>query len=65
MISKDLRPYEGFRETINNFIGLSSRAHEASLKEKFRELDYLREGQIALSESMRGQLDIARLDQSS
>ncbi|MBC7538509.1 MAG: PAS domain S-box protein [Bacteriovorax sp.] len=38
--------------------------HEASLKEKFRELDYLREGQIALSERMRGQQDISRLGQS-
>jgi PAS domain S-box-containing protein len=38
--------------------------HEASLKEKFRELDYLREGQIALSEQMRGQQDISRLGQS-
>ncbi|MEA9357801.1 response regulator [Bacteriovorax sp. PP10] len=38
--------------------------HEASLKEKFRELDYLREGQIALSESMRGQQDLSRLGQS-
>jgi PAS domain S-box-containing protein len=38
--------------------------HEASLKEKFRELDYLREGQIALSERMRGQQDISHLGQS-
>lgn len=38
--------------------------HEASLKEKFRELEYLREGQIALSERMRGQQDISRLGQS-
>ncbi|MDO9182925.1 MAG: response regulator, partial [Bacteriovorax sp.] len=38
--------------------------HEASLKEKFRELDYLREGQIALSERIRGQQDISRLGQS-
>jgi PAS domain S-box-containing protein len=38
--------------------------HEASLKEKFRELDYLREGQIALSERMRGEQVISRLGQS-
>ncbi len=37
---------------------------EVSLKEKFRELDYLREGQIALSESMRGEQIISRLGQS-
>src|SRR6195952_3268738 len=37
---------------------------EASLREKFRELDYLREGQIALSESMRGEQIISRLGQS-
>jgi two-component system CheB/CheR fusion protein len=34
---------------------------EASLREKFRELDYLREGQIALSERMRGEQIISRL----
>ena len=37
---------------------------EASLREKFRELDYLREGQIALSERMRGEQVISRLGQS-
>lgn len=37
---------------------------EASLREKFRELDYLRGGQIALSESMRGEQIISRLGQS-
>ncbi len=37
---------------------------EASLREKFRELDYLREGQIALSERMRGEQIISRLGQS-
>ncbi|MBC7420330.1 MAG: PAS domain S-box protein [Bdellovibrio sp.] len=37
---------------------------EASLREKFRELDYLREGQIALSELMRGEQIISRLGQS-
>src|SRR5476649_1625356 len=37
---------------------------EASLREKFRELDYLREGQIALSESMRGEQIISSLGQS-
>ncbi len=37
---------------------------EASLREKYRELDYLREGQIALSESMRGEQIISRLGQS-
>ncbi len=37
---------------------------EASLREKFRELDYLREGQIALSENMRGEQIISRLGQS-
>ncbi len=37
---------------------------EVSLREKFRELDYLREGQIALSESMRGEQIISRLGQS-
>ena len=37
---------------------------EASLREKFRELDYLRAGQIALSESMRGEQIISRLGQS-
>ncbi|MBC7428904.1 MAG: PAS domain S-box protein, partial [Bacteriovorax sp.] len=37
---------------------------EASLREKFRELDYLREGQIALSERMRGEQIVSRLGQS-
>ncbi|MBC7693086.1 MAG: PAS domain S-box protein [Methylotenera sp.] len=37
---------------------------EASLREKYRELDYLREGQIALSERMRGEQIISRLGQS-
>ena len=37
---------------------------EASLKEKFRELDYLREGQITLSDKMRGEQDVSRLGQS-
>ncbi len=37
---------------------------EESLREKFRELDYLREGQIALSERMRGEQVISRLGQS-
>jgi PAS domain S-box-containing protein len=37
---------------------------EAKLRDKFRELDYLREGQIALSESMRGEQIISRLGQS-
>lgn len=37
---------------------------EASLRDKFRELDYLREGQIALSERMRGEQIISRLGQS-
>jgi len=37
---------------------------EASLREKIRELDYLREGQIALSERMRGEQIISRLGQS-
>lgn len=44
---------------------ISERKHsEASLREKFRELDYLREGQIALSERMRGEQIISRLGQS-
>lgn len=38
--------------------------NEASLREKFRELDYLRAGQIALSESLRGEQMIAGLGQS-
>ena len=37
---------------------------EVTLREKFRELEYLREGQIALSESMRGEQVISRLGQS-
>jgi PAS domain S-box-containing protein len=37
---------------------------EATLREKFRELDYLRAGQIALSESLRGEQMIAGLGQS-
>lgn len=37
---------------------------EASLIEKFRELEYLREGQIALSEKMGGEQNISRLGQS-
>jgi PAS domain S-box-containing protein len=37
---------------------------EASLREKFLELEYLREGQIALSERMRGEQIISRLGQS-
>ncbi len=37
---------------------------EATLREKFRELEYLREGQIALSERMRGEQIISRLGQS-
>ena len=37
---------------------------EVSLREKLRELDYLRAGQIALSESMRGEQIISRLGQS-
>ena len=37
---------------------------EASLREKFRELDYLREGQIALSERMRGEQQISILGQN-
>lgn len=37
---------------------------EASLVEKFRELNYLSSGQIALSESMRGEQDVSRLGQS-
>ncbi|MFZ3230372.1 MAG: PAS domain S-box protein [Pseudobdellovibrio sp.] len=37
---------------------------EASLREKFRELEYLREGQIALSERMRGEQIISHLGQS-
>src|SRR3989339_42094 len=36
---------------------------EAGLREKFRELEYLREGQIALSERMRGEQNIFRLGQ--
>jgi PAS domain S-box-containing protein len=44
---------------------ITERKHsEASLREKFRELDYLREGQIALSERMRGEQIISRLGQS-
>jgi PAS domain S-box-containing protein len=38
--------------------------NEASLREKFRELDYLTEGQIALSEKMRGEQVISHLGES-
>jgi PAS domain S-box-containing protein len=37
---------------------------EASLKEKARELEFLREGQITLSDKMRGEQDVASLGQS-
>ena len=37
---------------------------EASLREKARELEFLREGQITLSDKMRGEQDIADLGQS-
>ncbi len=44
---------------------ITGRKHsEASLREKFRELEYLREGQIALSERMRGEQQIALLGQN-
>ena len=37
---------------------------EASLREKARELEFLREGQITLSDKMRGEQDVSRLGQS-
>ncbi|HXH75901.1 MAG TPA: PAS domain S-box protein [Bacteriovoracaceae bacterium] len=37
---------------------------EATLRDKFRELEYLREGQIALSERMRGEQILSSLGQS-
>src|SRR5450631_1824853 len=44
---------------------ITERKHnEASLREKARELEFLREGQITLSDKMRGEQDVARLGQS-
>jgi len=44
---------------------ITERKHaEASIREKARELEFLREGQITLSDKMRGEQDIARLGQS-
>ncbi|MGZ3711885.1 MAG: response regulator [Bdellovibrionota bacterium] len=44
---------------------ITERKHsEASLREKARELEFLREGQITLSDKMRGEQDISRLGQS-
>ena len=37
---------------------------EAALREKARELEFLREGQITLSDKMRGEQDVSRLGQS-
>lgn len=44
---------------------ITGRKHaEALLREKARELEFLREGQITLSDKMRGEQDVARLGQS-
>src|SRR5450631_4853359 len=44
---------------------ITERKHaEASLRDKARELEFLREGQITLSDKMRGEQDVARLGQS-
>ncbi len=44
---------------------ITERKHaEASLREKARELEFLREGQITLSDKMRGEQDVSRLGQS-
>ncbi|MBC7660667.1 MAG: PAS domain S-box protein [Chitinophagaceae bacterium] len=44
---------------------ITERKHaEASLRDKARELEFLREGQITLSDKMRGEQDLARLGQS-
>ncbi len=44
---------------------ITERKHgEAALREKARELEFLREGQITLSDKMRGEQDVARLGQS-
>lgn len=44
---------------------ITERKHaEASLREKARELEFLREGQITLSDKMRGEQDVAHLGQS-
>jgi len=44
---------------------ITDRKHaEASLREKARELEFLREGQITLSDKMRGEQDISGLGQS-
>jgi two-component system CheB/CheR fusion protein len=41
---------------------ITERKHsEASLREKARELEFLREGQITLSDKMRGEQDVSRL----
>jgi len=44
---------------------ITGRKHaEASLRDKARELEFLREGQITLSDKMRGEQDVSRLGQS-
>jgi PAS domain S-box-containing protein len=44
---------------------ITERKHaEASIREKARELEFLREGQITLSDKMRGEQDVSRLGQS-
>ncbi|MBF0387537.1 MAG: response regulator [Candidatus Omnitrophica bacterium] len=44
---------------------ITERKHaEAALREKARELEFLREGQITLSDKMRGEQDVSRLGQS-
>ena len=44
---------------------ITERKHaEASLRDKARELEFLREGQITLSDKMRGEQDLALLRQS-
>ena len=44
---------------------ITERKHaEASLREKARELEFLREGQITLNDKMRGEQDVSRLGQS-
>ena len=44
---------------------ITQRNHaEASLREKARELEFLREGQMTLSDKMRGEQDVSRLGQS-
>src|SRR5476649_2186390 len=44
---------------------ITERKHaEASLRDKARELEFLREGKITLSDKMRGEQDVSRLGQS-